>query len=62
MLIYFIFQGYFTDIGTIIWLPNTNEVTLKAMGKIQQYQTTTKHNKSWTFALFPVFKTNVSYN
>ena len=33
-------------------IPRASEVTLKAMGKLSWYLTTTKHNKVWTICIF----------
>ena len=33
--------------------PSASEATLKDMGKINWYQTTSKHNKGWTMWIFP---------
>ena len=42
--------------------PSASEVTLKDMGKIYQYQPTTKHNKTWTVCMIHGMMTSSNGN
>ena len=46
-----IFQGYITGTGTIIWSPNASEITVKDVGKTNQYQSKPKHSSVATLCL-----------
>ena len=46
-------QSYDCPLGQSYDCPSASEVTLKDMGEINWYQTTSKHNKGWTMWIFP---------